>query len=51
MRRRLVIAAERLCDLTHFITLHRPWLWVFPHCPLARLSFYLDDRWQTGVWE
>ena len=45
MRRAIVIALARLCDLTH--TLH------VDHwgCRLATLSDDLDQRWQTGVWK
>jgi hypothetical protein len=42
---------ERVCSWTHFITLHRPWLWLFGHCPLASWSARLDDKWETGVWK
>jgi hypothetical protein len=47
----IVRSLENWCDRLHFITHHRPWLWVFrDHCPLASLSFRLDEKWDTGVW-
>lgn len=50
VKRLIVSAIERACDMTHFVTHHRPWLWAFAHCPLARLSYNLDERWGTGRW-
>ena len=53
----IVRATERSCDMTHWVTHHRPWLWLprLPgglcvHCPLADLSDRLDERWGTGRW-
>jgi len=46
----IVVGLERLCDMTHFITHHRPWLWWFKHCPFAGLSFRLDERWEIDHW-
>jgi hypothetical protein len=47
LRRGIVAALESGCVLTH----RGPWVWLqFGHCPLARLSDALDQRWQTGVW-
>ena len=50
MKRAIVKGLEQLCCWTHFITHHRPWLWWFSHCPFTNLSFWLDQRWDTGVW-
>jgi hypothetical protein len=47
---RIVRGLEGLCDATHFVTYRRPWLWFFPYCPLARLSYSLDERWGTRQW-
>lgn len=54
MKRWIVRHLERGCEYFHFITFHRPWLWLPIHnrwCLLARWSDELDQRWGTGVWE
>ena len=53
MKRWLVGRLEDLCTLTHWITHHRPWLWLpgVHVCQLAMWSSQLDERWGTGVWE
>lgn len=50
LKRFIVDALERSCDVTHVVTHHRPWLWVGSPCPLAQWSFRLDERWGTGCW-
>lgn len=51
MKRWIVATLEDpLCRWTHPITNRRPWLWFFHHCPLAELSFRLEERWNTGAW-
>lgn len=51
MKKRIVSGLETLCDYVHWFTNRRPYLWFFGHCPLARLSDHLDQKWETGVWE
>lgn len=50
-RRLTVTFLEHACTWTHPVTLHRPWLWLFRHCPLATLSSRLEDKWETGAWK
>lgn len=37
---------ERLCFITHWWPITRLY-----HCPLARLSWWMEDRWKLGVWK
>lgn len=47
----IVRGLEHACHYSHPVVHHRPWLWLpLPVCPLATLSFRLDDRWHTGAW-
>jgi hypothetical protein len=51
MRRLIVRGLLLLCDCTHWLTRHRPFLWLpVKMCALASLSDRLDQRWRTGVW-
>ena len=51
LRRFIVIALERACVPVHQITHRRPFLWTpWPLCPLAELSYRLEERWKTGAW-
>jgi hypothetical protein len=40
---------EWLCERTHFVTHHYPWLWVarWPssYCSLAMVAFHLAEKW------
>lgn len=52
-RRFVVSSLEAWCTRLHFITHHRPWLWLpirCGYCLLARWSGALDERWGTDVW-
>jgi hypothetical protein len=48
VKRFIVTSLENWCVRLHFITHHRPWLWLpIPngHCLLATWSFALAERW------
>jgi hypothetical protein len=66
MRRLAVRLLDDACCWTHWLTWHRPWLWLgwrkgrlpviglCAHCPLAELSSRLDERWfpdGDGEWK
>jgi len=47
MKRLIVIALERICDLIDRLS----WFGLLGYsCQLARWSAALDDRWETEVW-
>ena len=58
---RFVSFLDTACTWGHWFTHHRPWLsfvgrksgdeWWRSHCPLAALSYDLDERWGTDVWK
>lgn len=51
LRRLVVIGLERACPFTHPVVHRLPfYLLRLPLCPLATLSAWLDDRWDTVVW-
>lgn len=51
VKRWIVVHLETVCEWTHWVTHHRPWLWVFQHCPFAVMSCALNDRWGLDVWK
>lgn len=50
MKRRIVHNLERACSLTHWLH-RRPFVRLLPVCPLAVLSWRLDQRWHTNEWK
>lgn len=54
VKRLVVSALPWVCDRMHWLTWHRPWLWLpIPNvwCPFAYWSHQLDQRWGTEVWK
>jgi hypothetical protein len=50
VKKRFVDLLEKMCCLTHpFVRLE---IWLFgSHCQLTMLSFRLDEKWGTDVWQ
>ena len=51
IRKATVISLEQLCSLTHWATHHNPLVNFVPICYLASLSFKLDEKWGTDVFQ